>query len=216
MIPQDLLNSFRDQNFFLVQVGANDGILDDPLHDHIMENQFAALLIEPLPWVFERLRKTYAGRPRTSFLNCAISDAVGTMDLWCLPDDIARKPDWDLSVLATSRRHLFTHELCLDAEEAAEVSSRLIAVTVPCTTLDNIIKDCAISQIGLLQIDTQGHDFEVIHSIDLSTIKPAYINFEHVLLEDRASKSCEYLLRHGYCLFPGMDERYDTLAVLQG
>ncbi len=46
----------RSEPFFFIQVGANDGVLDDPIRALILEYRLAGLLIEPLPDIFEKLK----------------------------------------------------------------------------------------------------------------------------------------------------------------
>lgn len=214
MIPNELRELFKREDFMLVQVGANDGRLDDPLHEIVATNRWRGILIEPLPWAFARLKETYAARQGLHFVRAAISDRRGTCVLWCLPRQMAETAEWDLSVLATTRRHLFTHELCCDRNEALRFEKFLRPVEVPCMTLNDIAQQYAVSHIDLLQIDVQGHECEVLNSLDFSRIRPKFVNYEHVLLEDR-DRLCRRLLEgHGYRLTPGIDERYDTLATL--
>jgi hypothetical protein len=43
----------KHKRCFFVQVGANDGILDDPLRELILKHCLPGLMIEPQPHVFE-------------------------------------------------------------------------------------------------------------------------------------------------------------------
>lgn len=47
LLVRDALN--RDSQFFFVQVGANDGVNDDPLRACVLKYRLSGLLIEPLP-----------------------------------------------------------------------------------------------------------------------------------------------------------------------
>src|SRR6185369_11776812 len=44
-----------------VQIGACDGLSEDPVHDFIRKGVFQALLVEPIPENFARLRESYEG-----------------------------------------------------------------------------------------------------------------------------------------------------------
>ena len=46
-------------DFFFVQIGANDGINHDPLHEYVTKYNLSGLVVEPQPDVFELLRKNY-------------------------------------------------------------------------------------------------------------------------------------------------------------
>jgi len=50
---------------FFVKVGANHGLTGDPVADLILnENSWKGLLIEPVPYCFDRLQLNYSGRKR--------------------------------------------------------------------------------------------------------------------------------------------------------
>lgn len=46
-------------SIFFIQIGANDGISNDPLHKFITQFCWKGILLEPLPEVFTRLTTTY-------------------------------------------------------------------------------------------------------------------------------------------------------------
>lgn len=52
----------KNANFFFRQIGANDGVLGDPLHDSVLRHKLTGLLVEPLPNLCERLKANYAGQ----------------------------------------------------------------------------------------------------------------------------------------------------------
>ena len=62
------------ERFLVVQVGANDGVVNDPINKFIKDNpeRVAGVFIEPQPNVFSRLEKNYSFLPRKMFLNCVI------------------------------------------------------------------------------------------------------------------------------------------------
>ena len=67
----------------VVEVGANDGKTGDPLYRLIRYNRRGkALLIEPIPYLFERLRSTYSGSPHCILANVAIASAAGAMPIY--------------------------------------------------------------------------------------------------------------------------------------
>ena len=53
----------------MIQVGANDGIMCDPLRRYLAPTrgqELHAVLIEPIPFYFQRLQDLYAGYPNIS------------------------------------------------------------------------------------------------------------------------------------------------------
>ena len=73
--PGPMVESFfGGKPCFFVQVGANDGVFRDPLHEAIRANQsWRGIFIEPLKEPFDRLTVNYAGYGnRFTFENVAI------------------------------------------------------------------------------------------------------------------------------------------------
>jgi hypothetical protein len=48
---------------FFVQVGSNDADHGDPLRPFILTRRWSGIMIEPVPYVFERLRRNYESLP---------------------------------------------------------------------------------------------------------------------------------------------------------
>src|SRR6266700_5808911 len=68
---------------FFVQIGANDGMHGDPLRSLILKHaSWGGILVEPVPYAFERLKKNYAGRSNLHFENVAVSDCAGFMPFY--------------------------------------------------------------------------------------------------------------------------------------
>lgn len=44
------------ENFFFIQIGSNDGVTYDPLHNIIQEFELDGLLVEPQKEIFKRVR----------------------------------------------------------------------------------------------------------------------------------------------------------------
>lgn len=74
--------------FFFVQVGANDGVWDDPLHDLVLEFHLSGLLIEPLPDIFDKLKHNYRDQPQLLFENVAILSRDGDVPIHRVRNDV--------------------------------------------------------------------------------------------------------------------------------
>ena len=64
-----------------MQIGANDGVLDDPLRELITTHHLRGLLIEPLPDLFATLAENYKGETQLSFEQVAIARRRAPADL---------------------------------------------------------------------------------------------------------------------------------------
>ena len=82
-----------------------------------------------------------------------------------------------------------------------------------CISIQELLDKHRIKALDLLQIDTEGFDYEIIKMIDFKKIKPKLICFEHLHLSEATKRQCEeHLLKKGYRL---EHFRSDSLAILQ-
>jgi len=83
------------------QVGACDGILNDPIRPFLANFDPTAVLIEPHPELFTRLKANYRFNERAVFLNAAVRRETGDGELIAIsPELIEREglPDWTLGI----------------------------------------------------------------------------------------------------------------------
>src|SRR5215207_8561123 len=61
-----LLKAISDetQDFYFVQIGANDGVMNDSLNPQIRKYGFRGCLVEPMPDVFNILQHNYRDQPQ--------------------------------------------------------------------------------------------------------------------------------------------------------
>ena len=62
-------------DFTFLQVGAFDGLANDPIHPLVRAFGLRGLVVEPQVGVLDRLRATYADHPQVSLVNAAVADA---------------------------------------------------------------------------------------------------------------------------------------------
>jgi FkbM family methyltransferase len=197
----------KDKDFFFVQVGANDGIRSDLIRSFILKYHLRGICVEPLCDMFEKLKANYSTEPQLIFENVAVAKEDGQMTLYRFkpdtpgPDYIQGMPSFDKWKL---RRVALRHGLTSWIEE----------VRVPSVTFSHLIRRNNVNKISLLQIDTEGFDFEVVKMALDSGVLPSLINYEviNLTLKDRR-ESYRLLTSKGYSLIHG---RSDTLAVHEG
>jgi FkbM family methyltransferase len=191
-----------------VQVGSNDGSSGDPIYKLVRLYGWSGILVEPLPFLFEQLKRNYS-RARSSslvFENIAIAGDAPEKKIYYFNVAGAGRevPAW-LNLLASFRpEHL---------EKVQKVYPHLeiLSTTVPCMTLDQLLSKHSIDRLDLLHIDTEGWDFEVLKTLSLDRVKPAMILYEHIHLSSADQAECQaYLRARGYVLTV---ESADTLAI---
>src|SRR5436190_1288030 len=67
----------------LVQIGSNDGMKGDPFHLLIKRRlAWRALLVEPIPYLFEQLQRNYGDESRLGFENVAVGTELGVRSIY--------------------------------------------------------------------------------------------------------------------------------------
>jgi FkbM family methyltransferase len=193
----------RERDIFFLQIGAHDGVSYDPIHEYVGRFHWRGLLVEPQPAVFEKLRENYAGEKQLLFENSAIAPRDGTLDLHCFENASAED---HASMLTSTRKHYLT--MNGDNHRGA-----LKTITVPALTLESLLAKHRVERVNLLQIDTEGFDFEIIKMIDFKRMKPEIIHYENNFLNRRQKSECTRILgEQNYSL---LNLGIDTIAYLQ-
>lgn len=158
-----------------VHVGANDGQLDDPVFRIAQENRWAALLIEPNPTYFDRLRALYDGQSSVTLVNCGVSDTEGELDLFYLdPQAEPRYPAWAQGCASLSRERLEETLLRHPGSSPSDVA----VARIPLRRLDRLLTEHDIRQTDLLVVDVEGHELNVLRSVDLAGLAPKLLMVE--------------------------------------
>lgn len=207
-------------DFTVIQVGANDGINNDPIHKFIKRDEWHGVLLEPQKEVFDTyLSKIYQKDKYIQTLNAAIGEEDGFTYLYKIGFSQAR---WATGLATFEKKVLeaaFTsgHVHYRAAEENIAVpeneTERIVQEKVHLISPTTLLKKYHIQEIDLLQIDTEGFDYEIIKLFDIPSTKPKMIAFEHCHLSEETRLACKHdLERWGYRL---KEESANTLAMWQ-
>ncbi|MFP5257320.1 MAG: FkbM family methyltransferase [Acidimicrobiia bacterium] len=191
-----------------VQVGAHDGTQLDPLREAILGSRWSGVMVEPVPYVFERLAARYRANPRIALENVAVADEDGVRPFHFLAEAAAGDGVWKwYDALGSFRRDVVLSH----GELVADIEQRLVTVDVPCATFTTICERNGLDRVDVVQIDTEGYDREVLELIDLHRFGPDLVIYEHLHLDpaDRAAAE-QRLLDHGFEL---VSDGMDTLGV---
>lgn len=193
-----------------VEIGANDGLQHDHLRPLLLDGLLRGVMVEPVPYVFRRLRAGAAAfEDRVALEQAAIGTTDGVAEFWYLREPApgeAGLPDWYDGVGSFSRAHLEAH-----AGSIPGLADRLVRAEVPVLTLATLLERHGLERVDLLVIDTEGHDWAILQAVDLEVAPPQLVVFEHFHLTpaDRAAAGA-HLRAHGYAL---LEEGFDTFAV---
>jgi len=193
-------------DMFFLQIGAFDGVSNDPIHHHVVKHGWRGVLIEPQPWAYERLKETYKDCSGLVIRNVAISDQGSKRELFVLDTENPKAPHWAGQVASFDRATITKHAALVP--EANEIQS----IVVDVMPLKAVISEHQVERIDVLQIDTEGFDFEILKMVDFEALAPFVIHYEHCHLNKAdAEKSFRLLIENGYQVAVG---ETDTIARL--
>jgi FkbM family methyltransferase len=166
-------------NFRLLQIGAHDGITNDRLYPLLMGHpDWHAILVEPMPEAFIRLKKNYSKRPNTQFVNRAVGDMDGSTEMYHIVSNKGAPLFIDLTATSDPR----TLELFRDA------GGELATTVVEGTTLSKLLEDVEFEgqDIDLMFVDAEGCDYAILQQLLLSDGSglPRFIVAEHDHMSD--------------------------------
>jgi FkbM family methyltransferase len=210
-----LIRAFADTHdeAFFVEIGSNDGVQHDFLRPFILERKWRGIMVEPVPYVFARLRDNYGSLGRVELENAAIADHDGTLPFFHLREAGAEErgglPGWYDGIGSFDRDVVASH-----ADHIPDIEDRIVRSEVPALTFESLCRKHDVSELDLVLVDTEGYDFEIVRSIDLAARHPRVLVYEHFHLtaEDR-ERCAQHVRERGY---ETMEEGFDTWCLDTG
>jgi len=184
----------------VVQIGAFDGKSNDFLFEAIRQFPVKTVLVEPQPEAFRLLCQNYEDQKNVIPVNAAMSWKDETLSLFRIKTEFHSAFRLAPQLASFDRQHLLNalfvphlkglpddREMCVEAIDVEGIS------------FATLLTRYGLSRVDILQIDTEGFDFEVLKMIDFKSVKPKVINFEivHLSFED-LNAAIELLVSHGY------------------
>jgi FkbM family methyltransferase len=190
-----------------IEIGAHDGAWRDQLRTFILTRGWKGVMVEPVPYVFDRLRRNYESIEGVAVENAAISNADGHQPFYQLRQvhDPQREglPSWYDAIGSLSRDTVLSH-----ADLIPDIAERLVSTEVTCLTFESLCRKHGLDEIDFLMVDTEGHDWEVLQGVDFEEHRPRLLVYEHQHLNEEDRADCRsHLARHGY---ETREERWDT------
>jgi FkbM family methyltransferase len=155
-----------------VQIGANDGVIDDPIFG-LISDDWSGVFVEPNPVAFKKLQELYKDRPKFKFFNVAITLEGGEVEM-NIPFDSTNlgslNNEWDhLSHIGTPN---------------------VSKIKVPSLKLQELFQRIDAAEVNLLIVDTEGYDFKLVNELlDGTKVRPDVVQYEHVLMSEEQKSS---------------------------
>jgi len=189
--------------FYVIQIGANDGIDNDLIHKFIKRDNWRGVLLEPQKYVFEKyLSKIYKKNNGINVINSAIGYSDGEITLykigfcnerWATGLASFKKESLEKAFLnGYIKKRAKKSKIQIPEEKEKHIIEEKVNVICPNT----LIKNFGIQKIDLLQIDAEGFDYDVIKMFDISKNKPNLIIFENTHFSKTEFNECINLLQN--------------------
>lgn len=188
----------RKRPLTMVQVGACDGVLDDPVEPYIRAGYLRGLLVEPQPEAYQALAARYRDTPGIRTENSAISPTPGTLIMHRLKASHRHLLRTWASGMASAKPDALLAELRIvmpNPHEAIE------SIEVEALTWDLLFQRHGMTAIDFLQMDTEGLDGVLLQCFPFDCHYPLLIHFEWTHIPEPALSSLfESLMDRGYRL----------------
>lgn len=161
---KSVINTLLEQspNLSFVEVGANDGKSADPIFEYVSDGRLQGLLIEPMPEPFEQLQATYKNTTGNTFLNLGVG-----------------RRDGEIELFHSGRSTLTSANPEKNALKAVEGLTKTV---VPVKSLANILDEHDQKSFHILQIDTEGYEWEILEDFPLENYDISIIFVEFYCL----------------------------------
>lgn len=180
----------KRNELFFVQIGANDGVIYDPIHPYVQQSNWRGVLVEPVRIYFERLKENYQSIDRLVFENIAISDRSEIRDFYRINEDIPFLPEWCSGLGTFDLDVLMTHKWAIP-----DLERYIVREKIECISFHHLLEKHQIRKIDLLLVDTEGYDYEILKQVDFETMAPDILLYEHQYFEKQRRFQFENTLR---------------------
>lgn len=192
------LFSYLSEIKFFLQVGSHDGEMHDPIQKFVLKNKSAGLLIEPQIEMLKKCRNKYKNIQNLIFYNAAIYHENKKIKLYKIENEIDYSHTGWASVLP-------------DRFDNTVYDKNVLYEIVQGIPLDLVLKRFKIKKIDLLQIDTEGYDYDILKLFNFYMYRPKLIQMEHIHLKSGdLNKAVDLLNQQNYRV---LEKKNDLIAI---
>lgn len=207
----DIVDALADSTpeVCFIQIGSNDADHGDPLRPYVETRGWRGVLVEPVPYVFERLRRRYGEDPRLELVNAAVAAEDGHLPFYFLTEsDDPGLPEWYDQIGSFDLDNVLQP---YHVEQIPDLASRVVQADVPCCSFDTLWQAHHLPRLDLLHVDAEGYDDQILAQIDLAQLRPTVVLYEHKHLDAaRRETVIDRFAAHGYRV---LDLGPDAVAV---
>lgn len=190
----------QNESPVVVQVGAFDGKSNDFLYDYLHKYRARAILVEPQPEAFRLLNENFSDVQGAILENVAMANVDGVMPLFRIKTEYHHSFRLAPQLASFDKQHLLNALSIKHLEGLPEDKEACVeSIDVPCLTFASLLKKHQITKLDVLQIDTEGFDWEIVKMVNFNQLKPTLINFEIAHLSfSEINEAIDLLSTQGY------------------
>jgi len=179
----DTLSRENQGKVNFIQIGSNDGIINDPIREFIIRDRWSGIFIEPEPFSFRRLKKNYShlDQSRFVFLNVAISkNSSKSFPFWTLDEKSAAILPDKVAFSLLRKSSIISSNYLIEYCESQNIPAEYIKkIKIEALSFNDLVKHYVSNKnIDVLVIDAEGYDSEILSSIDFNSVNISSIFFE--------------------------------------
>ena len=183
----------------LIQVGANDGMSHDHLHNIIKKFRLESLLLEPIKKYFLDLQSNYSNYDNVKFENSALSTNNEILFLYKVnPEYFNKYGTLSNGISSFYKEHLLKHGI---------KEKHIVQEKVNQIGFEDLLKKYNISKLDLLLVDTEGYDCHIVNDFfKIKKIRPIII-FEWSHIKNiEFENTLNIIIKNNYSFFPVGDD----------
>lgn len=195
----------KGKDKFFINIGSNDGVSGDPLYEYVKRFGWSGICVEPVPFVFNRLKKNYKKFRNVKLVNAAIGSEYSTEKFYYLAENEMLKSGYD-QIGSFDLKHVEKHVMMFPG-----LKKYITSLPVNVLRFDSLVQPN--QNIDVLLIDTEGFDVQIINSIDFNRNKINLIIFETI---HAAPNELEALFNKLAFKYHIVDDGFNAICIKKG
>jgi FkbM family methyltransferase len=176
-----------------------DGVSYDTMAGYISTYELNGLYVEPNPEQFVKLSRKFSGKAKLD--NCAISTTNDGIEMMYIPESSVKEGELMHCLLGMSTeyppRNGFTGE-----KDKALLEKYGVKYRAKSKTLEKLFSDNDIKDFGILQIDVEGYEWEIVKQFDFNKYHPELLNIEICSVpSEENTRMRNYIKSAGYVIY---------------
>tara|TARA_B100000519_G_scaffold11119_1_gene8532 strand:- start:838 stop:1710 length:873 start_codon:yes stop_codon:yes gene_type:complete len=177
---EDLYNISSD-SFLIIEIGANDGMMNDRFYEFIIKNDPNAIFVEPIPDYYEALKNNYINNKNSVFVNAAIDIEISNKEMHYIPYQtildkkvkfrMEQTPEFQSQHWAMGLGTFHPTKNNIACPELSFFRKKINVKTITFNYLFNKYKLYKYDNI-VIQTDCEGHDYMILKTFPFEKIKP--------------------------------------------